>query len=90
MVLVAADGTIGDAAIGLTAVSNTPFASAGAASALVGGKPSEATFRAAGAAAALESNPAKDGHGPVDYKRAMVEEMTVRALRSAVERALGR
>jgi carbon-monoxide dehydrogenase medium subunit len=56
---------------------------------LIGAEPSEATFRAAGAAAAAESRPTKDGHGPVDYKRAMVEEMTVRALRSAVARALG-
>lgn len=88
MVLIAADGTIGDAAVGLTAVAETPFASAGAAAALIGARPSEATFRAAGAAAAIDSNPARDAHGPVDYKRAMVEEMTVRALRSAVERAL--
>ena len=51
---IAADGTIGDAAIGLTAVADSPFASAGAAAALIGARPSEATFRAAGAAAAID------------------------------------
>ena len=79
---------IADAGIGLTAVAETPFASATARAALVGSDPTEAVVRAAGAAAAAESRPAKDGHGPVDYKRAMVEEMTVRALRSATQRAL--
>jgi aerobic carbon-monoxide dehydrogenase medium subunit len=89
MVTIGSDGRIADAGIGLTAVADTPFASSGAQAVLVGAQPSEATFRAAGAAAAGESNPATDAHGPVAYKRAMVEEMTVRALRSAVERALG-
>ncbi len=89
MVWLGPDGAIGDAGIGLTAVAETPFASKGAQAALIGSQPGEATFRAAGAAAAAESRPATDGHGPVEYKRAMTEEMTVRALRSAVERALG-
>jgi carbon-monoxide dehydrogenase medium subunit len=88
IVQIGPDGVIADAGIGLTAVAETPFASATARAALVGGEPTEAVFRAAGAAAAAESRPAKDGHGPVDYKRAMVEEMTVRALRSATQRAL--
>ncbi len=89
MVRFGADGRIADAGVGLTAVAETPFASATAVAALIGAEPSEATFRAAGAAAAAESRPVKDAHGPVDYKRAMTEEMTVRALRSAVGRALG-
>ncbi len=87
MVWLSPDGRIGDAGVGLTAVAETPFYSDGAVSALVGGEPAEATYRAAGLAAAAESRPAEDGHGPVAYKRAMTEEMTVRALRSAVERA---
>ncbi len=89
MVWLGPDGAIGDAGIGLTAVADTPFASKGAQSALIGAQPNETTFRAAGAAAASEARPAQDGHGPVAYKVAMTEEMTVRALRSAVERALG-
>jgi carbon-monoxide dehydrogenase medium subunit len=88
MVWIGPDGTIGDAGVGLTAVAETAFASKGAQAALVGAQPNEATFRAAGAAAAAESRPASDAHGPVEYKRAMAEEMTVRALRRAVERAL--
>jgi carbon-monoxide dehydrogenase medium subunit len=88
MIWIGPDGLIGDAGVGLTAVAETPFASKGAKAALIGAQPSEATFRAAGAAAAAESRPTADGHGPVEYKRAMAEEMTVRALRRAVERAL--
>jgi CO/xanthine dehydrogenase FAD-binding subunit len=34
------------------------------------------------------SEPAADLRGPVDYKRAMVAELTVRSLRTAVQRAL--
>ena len=36
-----------------------------------------------------ESDPIEDDRGPVDYKRAMVRELTRRALRSALERARG-
>jgi carbon-monoxide dehydrogenase medium subunit len=43
---------------------------------------------AAGKAAAAMSEPVADVRGPVDYKRAMVAELTVRSLRRAVERAL--
>ena len=39
-------------------------------------------------AAAAQAQPVADVRGPVDYKRAMVTELTVRALRSAVERGL--
>ena len=39
-------------------------------------------------AAAAESRPGTDSHGPAEYKRAMVKEMVVRALRSAAGRAL--
>ncbi len=88
MVTIGPDGRMSDAEIGLTAVAETAFASSGAKAALIGSQPSEAVFRAAGAAGAAESRPAADAHGPVEYKRAMVEEMTVRALRSAVQRAL--
>jgi carbon-monoxide dehydrogenase medium subunit len=36
-----------------------------------------------------ESDPIEDDRGPVDYKRAMVRELTRRALRRALERARG-
>lgn len=81
-------GRIGSAGIGLTAVNDHPFAATEAEAVLAGGSPSDELFRRAGAAAAAQANPTADRHGPADYKRAMVVEMTVRALRVAVERAL--
>jgi carbon-monoxide dehydrogenase medium subunit len=80
------DGRIAEAGIGLTAVHDAPFAATDAEEALAGAEPGEAAFRAAGDAAAAQSRPADDSHGPADYKRAMVAEMTVRALRAAAER----
>ena len=82
-----ADGRIAAAGIGLTAVAEAPFAATGAEAALVGQEPTEATFQAAGVAAAAESRPGTDSHGPAEYKRAMVKEMVVRALRTAAGRA---
>jgi aerobic carbon-monoxide dehydrogenase medium subunit len=84
---IGADGRISAAGVGLTAVAETPFAATGAEAALVGQTPSEAVFRAAGDAAAAQSRPAGDGHGPAEYKKAMASEITVRALRRAFERA---
>ena len=82
------DGRIGAAGVALTAVAETPFAATGAEEALVGQTPSEALFRAAGDAAAEQSRPATDSHGPAEYKRAMASEITVRALLRAVERTM--
>jgi aerobic carbon-monoxide dehydrogenase medium subunit len=81
------DGRISGAGIGLTAVAEAPFAATAAEAALVGKELTEATFQAAGIAAAAESRPGTDAHGPIEYKRAMVKEMVVRALRSAATRA---
>ena len=39
-------------------------------------------------AAGAQSRPAGDVRGPVEYKRAMASELTLRALRRATERAL--
>ena len=83
-----ADGKIGKAGVGVTGVNDTPFAATTAEEVLAGAGPSEETFHRAGEAAAAMSNPSADTRGPVDYKRAMVAEMTVRSLRRAVERAL--
>jgi carbon-monoxide dehydrogenase medium subunit len=79
--------TISEAGIGVTAVAPAPYAATDAEEALIGQVPSEDLYRRAGEAAAAMSQPAADGHGPVDYKRAMVAEITVRALRAAVDRA---
>jgi carbon-monoxide dehydrogenase medium subunit len=81
-------GTIRYAGIGVTGVSTSPSAATDAEAVLVGQRSSEDLFRAAGQAAAAMSEPTADVRGPVDYKRAMVAELTVRSLRKAVERAL--
>jgi len=83
-----AGGSIGQAGIGLTGVAESPFAATDAEAVLAGQAPSEDRFRQAGAAAAAQSRPAGDVRGPVEYKRAMVAELTLRALRRAVARAL--
>ena len=81
-------GTIGFAGVGVTGVSGSPYAAVEAEAALTGKAPSEEAFRAAGAAAAAAADPAADVRGSVEYKRAMVAELTLRSLRLSVERAL--
>jgi len=87
-VVAIADGRIGRAGVGVTGVSPSPYAATDAEAVLNGSAPSEDAFRRAGEAAAAMSEPTADVRGPVEYKRAMVAEMTVRSLRKAVERAL--
>ena len=82
------DGVIGSAGIGLTGVAETPFAATDAEAVLAGNAPSEEVVRRAANAAAAQSRPAGDVRGPVEYKRAMAAELTMRSLRLAVERAL--
>ena len=84
-----ADGRISQVGIGLTAVGDAPFAATDAEDALRGAQPGDEMFRSAGGAASRQSRPATDSHGPAEYKRAMVIEMTVRALRAALARAQG-
>jgi aerobic carbon-monoxide dehydrogenase medium subunit len=83
-----ADGTIAAAGVALTGVAETPFAATDAETILVGGTPGDDLYRRAGAAAAAQSRPGGDVRGPVEYKRAMVAELTLRSLRTAVERAV--
>jgi CO/xanthine dehydrogenase FAD-binding subunit len=54
----------------------------------VGKSPNDDTPRRGRGAAAQSGRLSADVRGPVDYKRAMVAELTVRILRRAVERAL--
>jgi carbon-monoxide dehydrogenase medium subunit len=84
----APDGRIDNAGVGITAVADSPFAATDAEAILTGQQPSEELFRKAGDAAGAQASPAADVRGPVDYKRAMAAELTVRSLRSAVARAL--
>jgi len=88
LLTLADDGRIGQIGIGLTAVADAPFAATHAEDALRGAHPGDELFREAASAASHQSRPADDSHGPADYKRAMVTEMTFRALRAALGRAM--
>ncbi|RIK15227.1 MAG: carbon monoxide dehydrogenase [Acidobacteria bacterium] len=79
-------GTITDARVALTAVGVEGTVDVD--EALVGRPPSEEAFAAAGALASAASDPVTDARGSADYKRHLAGELTVRALRTAVERAL--
>ena len=83
-----ASGRVDSIGIGVTGVSPSPFAAIDAEDVLEGQVPSEELIRRAGEAAAAQAHPAADVRGPVEYKRAMVAEMTARALRAAVERGM--
>ena len=78
-----ADGVITDAGIGLTAVG--PFVAAEAEASVIGRPPTDATFAVAGRLAAEHCRPSADQRGPVDYKRHLAGELTVRALQKAAE-----
>jgi carbon-monoxide dehydrogenase medium subunit len=84
------NGTIDDAGIGLSALGSSAIRVTRAEEALRGGRPSDELFAAAGALAAEDCSPAADQRGPVDYKRHLAGELTQRALRRAVARALTR
>ena len=86
-VLLEDDGTFNRVGIGVTGVSPSPFAATEAEALPIGAQPHEELYRVVGDAAGAQSDPAADVRGPVDYKRAMVSEMTVRSFRKAVERA---
>lgn len=88
IVALAPDGSIERAGLGVTGVAETPFAATDGEAVLAGARPSDDLFRRAGAAVAAQSRPAGDVRGPEKYKRAMAAEMTLRSLRTAVERAL--
>jgi carbon-monoxide dehydrogenase medium subunit len=79
------DGTITEAAIGLTALGLEGLATE-AAAVLVGQRPSEDLIAEAGRLAAAASSPVEDQRGPVDYKRHLADELTRRVLRTALDR----
>ncbi|MGZ4506338.1 MAG: FAD binding domain-containing protein [Blastococcus sp.] len=86
VLVMAPDGTIEDAAIGLTALGLEGCATEAMAM-LTGQRPSEDLFDEAARAAAAASRPVEDQRGPVDYKRHLAEELTRRVLRRALDRA---
>src|SRR4029077_7006632 len=93
------DGTIAAARVGLTAVNadaaapvGLPAGTADAAAlaevsaALVGQAPTEDAFAEAGRRAAAACAPVSDMRGSAEYKRHLAGELTVRTLRTAVQR----
>lgn len=85
-IVLAEDGTIADAGIGLTAL-GLEGAATRAQDALRGRRPDEDAFAEAARIAAEECEPIEDQRGPVDYKRHLADELTRRVLRRATERA---
>ena len=84
--VLADDGTIEDATVGLTAVGLEGLA-VDAGAVLLGQRPNEELFADAGRLAADASSPVEDQRGPVDYKRHLADELTRRVLRTAAARA---
>ncbi len=88
-VQLAADGSVADVGIGLTAVGAPHFCAPDAEAGLRGKPPNEENIAAAAAAAAASTTPYTDQRGPADYKRHLAQELTARALRRSVARAQG-
>jgi len=82
-----ANGACQKAGIGLTNVGPTPLKAKKAEDFLRGKKLDEATIAQAAQLAADDSQPSADLRGPAEYKRALVKELTKRALVKAVKRA---
>jgi aerobic carbon-monoxide dehydrogenase medium subunit len=80
---------IAEAGIGLAAVGALNFAAAEAEEMLRGAPATEANLARAGEIAAEHCRPSSDQRGPADYKRHLARELTVRALRRALDRARG-
>ncbi|CAN5469579.1 xanthine dehydrogenase family protein subunit M [soil metagenome] len=80
--------TLSEVGIGLSGVGMLGQSAQRAEQALRGQAPSEELFAQAGDMAAEDCSPPDDQRGPADYKRHLARELTIRALRRAVERAL--
>jgi aerobic carbon-monoxide dehydrogenase medium subunit len=81
------NGSIAAARVGLTAVNADAAGLASVSEALVGQAPTEETFAEAGRRAADACDPVSDMRGSADYKRHLASELTIRTLRTAVERS---
>ena len=89
VILEMSGGTCAKASVSLTNVGETAIYAAEAADALTGTAVDDAAIEAAAARAMAASDPVGDMHGPPEYRRAMVGEMTRRAIREALARATG-
>ena len=82
-------GKCTSAGIGLTNVGLTPIRATAAEEALRGKSPDDDHIRQAARLASEAAEPESDRRGSAEYKRALIQTLTVRALRKAVERAKG-
>jgi aerobic carbon-monoxide dehydrogenase medium subunit len=80
------DGTIAAARVGLTAVNADAAELSAVSEVLVGEAPTDELFAEAGRRAAQACDPVTDMRGSAEYKRHLAAELTVRTLRTAVER----
>jgi carbon-monoxide dehydrogenase medium subunit len=80
-------GTITAAGIGLCNAGSISIKAVAAEACLSGKPPAPDNINEAARLAMDASDPIEDDRGPIDYKRAMVRELTRRALRRALERA---
>jgi len=84
-----ADGQVGSAGIGLTAVGPQNLKAERAEAALKGRVLDDAAIKEAAGLAAEAAEPKADHRGSVEYKRNVVRVFTERGLRRAYERARG-
>lgn len=82
-----ADGTCASAHIGVTGAGPKAIQASQAEKGLTGSRLDDKALQAAGAAAADAIDPLGDIHASEEYRRHLVHEYTVRALRTAIERA---
>ncbi|NOZ87085.1 MAG: xanthine dehydrogenase family protein subunit M [Deltaproteobacteria bacterium] len=83
------DGKIKDASLCLGAVGPVPLTAPKAVSQLIGKSPGPETFKKAAIAAIEDSKPIDDFRGTSQFRKWLVQSLTMRALRSAFERARG-
>ena len=81
---------ISDARVGLAAVGPNTIAIDAVSAALRGRVPSDEAFGEAGELAGAACRPVTDQRGSAEFKRHLAGELTVRALRTACDRAVGR
>ena len=86
-VTLGANGEISRVGIGLTNLGPTPIKAVDAERSLRGRVPDDAAITEASRLAAQATTPTADRRGDVDYKQAMAQVLSARALRRAIQRA---
>ncbi len=82
-------GSIQKIGIGLTNVGSTPIRASSAEQLLQGKNPDENMIAEVGRLSAADSEPMEDLRGSAEYKRALVNELTQRAIKLSLQRAEG-